>query len=71
MPRTKEIRQWQYPNVKCTNINFKKGQEIGHFKLGSTVILLTSNQTTNFNWYDNLNANAPIKLGQSLGTFMG
>lgn len=67
LPRSKEVRHWKYPNVKFQNITFKKGQEIGHFKLGSTVILLTSNQATNFNWDDNLNANSPIQLGQSIG----
>lgn len=46
-------------------IAFKKGEEIGYFKLGSTVILLFSD-AKKIDWLSTLKTNYPIKLGNAL-----
>ena len=46
------------------NINFKKGDEIGMFKSGSTVILLFTDKVT---LSENLKLNQPIRVGNKIG----
>ena len=46
------------------HLKFNKADEIGHFELGSTVILLFNKQII---WDDNLHAGQPIQMGQKLG----
>jgi phosphatidylserine decarboxylase len=36
-PRSKQVREWRYEDQ---NISLKKGDEMGRFLLGSTVVLL-------------------------------
>jgi phosphatidylserine decarboxylase len=48
------------------SLNFMKGDEIGRFKFGSTVILLFQNQAAN--WEDGINANAAVQMGQKIGS---
>ena len=43
-----------------------KGEELGRFNMGSTVILLF--QKDRARWHDDLRAGATVRLGQSLGT---
>jgi phosphatidylserine decarboxylase len=65
LPRTKKIQEWHYPNEQVTDVNFKKGQELGHFKLGSTVILLSGKNFAH-HWRASLGPNSSIKMGQQL-----
>jgi phosphatidylserine decarboxylase len=46
-PRTKDIRVWQYSSEQ--GIALKKGDEMGRFLLGSTVVLLFPKDTLRFN----------------------
>jgi phosphatidylserine decarboxylase len=46
-------------------IPLTKGAEVGHFKLGSTVILLF--EKDRLKWQQNLQANSEIQMGQLLG----
>ena len=46
-PRTDNIRVWQYPGDQ--GIALKKGDEMGRFLLGSTVVLLFPKNTLRFN----------------------
>ncbi len=46
-------------------IHLKQGDEMGYFKLGSTVILLFA-EGKNFAWLESLGAMTPVKLGQAL-----
>ena len=46
-------------------LEFKKGDEIGHFELGSTIILLF-NKDIHWN-LDELHSGSPIQLGQEIG----
>lgn len=44
-PRTNQIRTWEYANQ---NIELKKGEEMGRFLLGSTVVMLFPKDTLQF-----------------------
>jgi len=46
-------------------VTLKKGQEMGRFKLGSTVILLFPEATNN--WLQELTSESPLKMGQKIG----
>jgi phosphatidylserine decarboxylase len=46
-------------------VSLDKGEELGRFNMGSTVILLFQKDRTR--WHDELRAGATVKLGQSLG----
>lgn len=67
IPRQKEIRHWKYPNPKLSKdkLSMAKGAEMGYFKLGSTVILLFSEEA-NIKWCKNHQAGSAIKMGEAL-----
>ena len=52
---------WTYDQE---NIQYQRGDEIGCFHFGSTVILLMNQKV---NWTLDLRVDGPIKLGQALG----
>lgn len=58
---TRAIRHWDYSG---DDIRLLKGDEMGHFQLGSTVILLMANK--NIGWRPDLTGNSPVKMGQFL-----
>ncbi len=47
-----------------TPVILEKGEEMGRFKLGSTVILLFGQDA--IEWQENLQAEAPVRLGQAI-----
>lgn len=61
-PRPGNIRIWDYEGQ---NISLSKGDEMGRFLLGSTVVLLFPEKTIGFNteWQ----ASRPVKLGEAMG----
>lgn len=68
--RHKQLKQWHYPNARCLNTTFHKGDELGFFQLGSTVILLFNGQQPLL-WQPSLQAGSSVKMGQPLATFNG
>lgn len=58
-----KLRNWTFPNIKTTNVNFKPGDEIGHFQMGSSIILLWS-EKKDFN--ESLQLKGEIKVGEEL-----
>jgi len=61
-PRSAEVREWRYDDQK---IVLKKGEEMGRFLLGSTIVMLFKKNTIKFNpdW-------APerlVRLGEAMG----
>jgi len=60
-PRSRDIRQWQYADQQ---INLKKGDEMGRFLLGSTVVLLFKKNMLQFNaqW----TAAMPVRMGEAM-----
>lgn len=63
-PRDIVRRRFDLPDG---NIELQKGDELGRFLLGSTVIMLFPEGTTDF--AEGMTADAPVRMGQSMGTF--
>lgn len=61
-PYGKEIQNWHYEGDDA--IHLKKGQEMGRFNMGSTVVMLLPKQASKFS--ESLKAEMPIKLGQAM-----
>jgi phosphatidylserine decarboxylase len=62
-PRSREVRMWEYDKQ---NVSLKKGDEMGRFLLGSTVVMLFPKNILQFNpqW-------AParaVKMGEAMGS---
>ncbi|MBL4795468.1 MAG: phosphatidylserine decarboxylase [Pseudomonadales bacterium] len=55
----------QYSADKLENIHLKKGEEMGRFKLGSTVVLLFGEGKVF--WDDALKEGTAVKMGESIG----
>lgn len=62
-PSRKTIKQWNYSEQ---NIVLKKGEEMGRFKLGSTVILLMEKKS--WQWNQSIELESNVILGQNLVT---
>ncbi len=48
-PRSKDVKVWEYPAEGEDSIHLIKGQEMGAFRLGSTVVNLFPKESINFN----------------------
>lgn len=61
-PRSKQVREWTYQDK---NFTFQKGEEMGRFMLGSTVVMLFPKNmiALESSWQ----ANGAVRLGQSMG----
>ena len=57
------ITRWAYDDK---NMTFEQGDELGCFRLGSTVILLT--EADKMTWDERLKPNSPLRLGQVIGS---
>lgn len=62
-PQQQKIRRWQYADHPIT---LERGAEMGHFKLGSTVIVLFPENA--MDWNPDMVADSTVKMGQLLGT---
>jgi phosphatidylserine decarboxylase len=62
-PRAPKLCEWQYGE---RDIRLKKGEEMGRFLLGSTVVMLFPKDTLHFNpaWQ----AAGPVQLGEAMAT---
>ncbi len=61
-PRTGQVREWQYRDKP---VMFKKGEEMGRFLLGSTVVMLFPKNTLTFN--PDWSPTRAIKMGEMMG----
>lgn len=61
-PSRHNVKQWLYEGE--SQVNFKKGEEMGRFNMGSTVIVLFANPEVKF--AENIQAGEPVQLGQLL-----
>jgi phosphatidylserine decarboxylase len=61
-PRTREVREWHY---KDKPVKLKKGDEMGRFLLGSTVVMLFPKSTLTFN--PDWSATRAIQMGETMG----
>ena len=64
-PRLPQVTEWHYENGQ---VSLKKGEEMGRFLLGSTVVMLFPRNTLEFNphWAPG----KPIALGEALGNHL-
>ena len=61
----KKIKKYNYPTFGKDQIRIKKGEELGRFLLGSTVVIcFTQNKLS---WLNNLVPKSKIKMGQVIG----
>ncbi|MFA5172263.1 MAG: archaetidylserine decarboxylase [Sulfuriferula sp.] len=62
-PRTRNVRTWHYHDK---NITLKKGEEMGRFLLGSTVVMLFPKDAIHFNptWH----ADRTVRMGEAMGS---
>ncbi len=58
----KKIEHWDYQNEKA--ITIQKGDEMGRFNMGSTVVLLMPQQSEL--WLNKLQAASPVQIGQAI-----
>ena len=61
------IQKWDYPRTGEGSVFLKKGDELGQFFLGSTVVLCFPNDQVR--WLDGLNQNSIVRLGQTLANY--
>jgi phosphatidylserine decarboxylase len=59
------IQTWRYDQAPATQPVLQRGEEMGRFQFGSTVVVLFPPNTLSF--AENMRANAPVQLGQPLG----
>jgi len=64
-PTSKEIRNWLYEDEEKS---FAKGEEMGRFNMGSTVILLHAENKTS--WTKELKAGQTVRLGKAIGSII-
>lgn len=62
-PFSKHVQTWDYE--KLANIELKKGEEMGRFKLGSTAIVLFGKNAVE--WDKHLAAETPTRMGMAFG----
>jgi phosphatidylserine decarboxylase len=62
-PRSPQVREWNY---KADAVRLRRGDEMGRFLLGSTVVLLFPVNTMALNpqW----TATQPVRLGEAMGS---
>lgn len=60
-PRTRNVRTWHYEQE---NINLKKGEEMGRFLLGSTVVMLFPKDVLRFS--PNWQADHIVRMGEAM-----
>ena len=63
----KKKQHWHYEKDRA--IVLARGQEMGHFKLGSTVIVLFS-KASQVQWQPSINSDTVVKYGQLLAKRM-
>lgn len=62
-PTSKTIRSWQYTRINAPKL--KRGEEMGRFNMGSTIIVLFGNDV--INWSDQFSAGQSVQLGEKIG----
>jgi len=63
-PTGGRIQSWSYPTSGHSAIHLKKGEEMGHFKLGSTVVLTFAENSIEFD--DDLKPLSTTRMGETM-----
>lgn len=67
-PHTDKVEAWSYPAESKQAIEFDRGEEIGYFALGSTIILLMPEKSVQ--WQKDFPAQYQVKLGEKMGQWI-
>ena len=62
--KNRKIQQFEYPSKGQGAVYLKKGDELGRFLLGSTVVICFPKNT--IVWNEDVQPNAPLKMGESI-----
>jgi phosphatidylserine decarboxylase len=65
-PRTRDIREWRYDDQ---DIRLAKGEEMGRFLLGSTVVMLFPKNVVAF--HPDWAPTKPVRLGEAMASYVG
>lgn len=68
-PTAKRVHSWSYPSSGPEAIQLKKGEEMGHFKLGSTVVMTFAKDSIRFD--ESLEAGSVTRMGQVMASING
>jgi phosphatidylserine decarboxylase len=66
-PTRSDIRQWFYQGEECLQLG--KGEEMGRFNMGSTIIVLFGKDRATLD--EGLQAGSPVRMGKRLGKVQG
>jgi len=64
-PSSTKVRQWTYTDDAP---QLKKGEELGRFNMGSTIIVLFGEQA--INWQDSFKTGEKVQLGEPIGSVL-
>lgn len=65
-PRGKDVTRWEYPAEGDKAVSLEKGEEMGRFKLGSTVVCLFGKDAIKFK--EDLEAGSTTRMGEQFAT---
>lgn len=68
-PGGPQVHSWDYPARGTQAIKLKKGEEMGHFKLGSTIVMTFPEDAIEF--ADDIEAGTVTRMGEVLGHISG
>lgn len=58
-----DVRNWKFPNPRVSKTDYNPGEEIGHFQMGSSVILVWDHRKK---FSEKLEINSEVKVGDDL-----
>jgi phosphatidylserine decarboxylase len=61
-PRGPSVNRWEYPTEGANSVELEKGEEMGRFKLGSTVVCLFPKDKMKF--LDDLKTGSVTRMGE-------
>lgn len=67
-PHTNEIKTWRYSNSSNQHIKLSKGEEMGLFNVGSTVVMLFEKEEINFD--TSLQLEQTLQLGNKIASYL-
>ncbi len=65
-PSHRRVQAWEYGKQLATTVRLKKGDELGRFNMGSTVIVLFGKGSVK--WTDEMQPDASLKMGHKIAT---
>lgn len=68
LPRAALVHTWRYDEGGQAELTFARGQEIGRFNMGSTVILLLPPDSVT--WAPSLSPGTPVRMGMVVGSMV-